>query len=50
MDMKLDILILLNVTPPQRLVLAPGAIFRGNTVCCKFYDKIKRQRIRLPLE
>ena len=31
MDMKLGISILLNVTP-QKLVMAPGAIFRGNTV------------------
>ena len=30
--MKLGILILLNMAPPQKLVLAPGAIIRGNTV------------------
>ena len=32
MDMKLGILILLNTAPSQKLVLAPSAIFRGNTV------------------
>ena len=32
MDVELGILILLNMTPPQKLVLAPGAIIRGNTV------------------
>ena len=32
MDMKLTVLILLNMAPPQKLVLAPGAIIRGNTV------------------
>ena len=32
MDVKLGILILLNMAPPQKLVLAPGAIIRGNTV------------------
>ena len=31
-DVKLDILILLNMTHHQNLVLAPSAIFRGNTV------------------
>ena len=32
MDIKFAILILINVAPPQKLVLATGAIFRGNTV------------------
>ena len=32
MDVKLSILILLNMAPFQKLVLAPGAIIRGNTV------------------
>ena len=32
MDVKLGILILLNMAPLQKLVLAPGAIIRGNTV------------------
>ena len=32
MDVKLGILILLNMAPPQKLVLAPSAIIRGNTV------------------
>ena len=32
MDVKFGILILLNMAPLQKLVLAPGAIFRGNTV------------------
>ena len=31
MDIKLGILTLLNEAPLQKLVLAPGAIFRGNT-------------------
>ena len=31
-DIKLAVLILLNMVPPQKLVLAPGAIFGGNTV------------------
>ena len=35
MDIKLGILILLNMTLPQKLVLAPDAIFRGNTVFVK---------------
>ena len=30
--MKLGILIFLNMVPFQKLVLEPGAIFRGNTV------------------
>ena len=33
MDVKLGILIFLNMAPPQKLVLAPGAIIRVNTVC-----------------
>ena len=32
MDMKLVILIFLNMCPPQKLVLVPGAIIGGNTV------------------
>ena len=32
MDMKLDIFMLLNMAPPQKLGLAPGAIIRRNTV------------------
>ena len=32
MDVKFGILILLNMALPQKLVLAPGAIIRGNTV------------------
>ena len=32
MDVKLVILILLNMAPPQKLVLAPGAIIKGNKV------------------
>ena len=32
MDIKFDILILLNMASLQKLVLASGAIFRGNTV------------------
>ena len=32
MDIKLGILILENMAMPQKLVLAPSAIFRGNTV------------------
>lgn len=32
MDIKLGILILVNMTPPQKLLLARGAIFRANTV------------------
>ena len=32
MDVKLGILVLINMTPPQKLVLVPGATFRGNTV------------------
>ena len=32
MDVKFCILIFLNMELPQELVLAPGAIFRGNTV------------------
>ena len=32
MDVKLGILIILNMAPPQKLVLAPGAIIRGNTI------------------
>ena len=31
MDVKLGILILLNMARPQKLVVAPGAIIRGNT-------------------
>ena len=31
MDMKLGLLILLNMAPPQKLVLAPSAIFRENS-------------------
>ena len=30
MDMKLVIMMLLNMTPLQKLVLTLGAIFRGN--------------------
>ena len=37
MDMKLGILMLLNIAPPQQLVLAPGAIFRENTVLLKVF-------------
>ena len=29
MDMKLGILMLLNMSPPQKLILAAGAIFTG---------------------
>ena len=32
MDMKIGISIFINKAPPQKLVLAPGAIIRGNTV------------------
>ena len=32
MEVKLGISTLLNMAPPQKFVLAPGAIFRGNTV------------------
>ena len=32
MDRKVAILIFVNVAPPQKLVLAPGAIFRGSKV------------------
>ena len=31
-DMKLGIMIFLNMAPPRKLVLAPGAIFIRNTV------------------
>ena len=31
-DMKLGTMIFLNMAPPQKLVLAPGAIFVKNTV------------------
>ena len=31
-DLKLGILTLLNMAPPQKLVFAPGAIFKGITV------------------
>ena len=30
--MKLGISLLINMAPPQKLVLAPSAMFRGNTV------------------
>ena len=37
--MKFGALILLNTSPPQKLVLTPGAICRGNTVIVmKFAD------------
>ena len=32
MDMKIGISIFINKAPPQKLVLAPSAIIRGNTV------------------
>ena len=32
MDMKIGNSIFLNKAPPQKMVLAPGAIIRGNTV------------------
>ena len=32
MDIKLGILMLLNMASHQKLVLAPSVIFRGNTV------------------
>ena len=37
MDVKLGILILLNMAPPSKLVLAPSTIFRGNTVHVNYY-------------
>ena len=33
------------MTPPQKLVLAPGAIIRGNTVHIFFINILKGQRI-----
>ena len=36
------ILILLNMAPPQKLVLAPSAIFRGNTVIISIIDSIMK--------
>ena len=42
MDVKLGILILLNMAPPQKLVLAPGAIITGSTVniMCAYVDRV----------
>ena len=41
MDIKIGISIFINKAPPQKLVLAPGAIIRGNTVCGFICAKFK---------
>ena len=48
MDVKVGILILLNMAPPQILVLAPSAIFRGNTVHVFYGEVFDRYLTSIP--